>query len=63
MSKKQRLALIEMFGHLPFSIVGEVTEQRVAMEKALTAVPLPDDVTTSPGELGGVPIVNINTEV
>jgi hypothetical protein len=26
-----------MFGHLPFSIVGDIAEQRVAMERTLTA--------------------------
>jgi acetyl esterase/lipase len=62
MSTKQRLALIEMFGHLPFSIVGDIAEQRVAMDRTLMAAPLPDEVTLTRGELGGVPVVNIDTE-
>jgi epsilon-lactone hydrolase len=60
MSKQQRLALNEMFGHLPFDIAGDPAVQRPAMEAALTAIPLPPDVTTSPGILGGVPVLRID---
>jgi hypothetical protein len=31
------------------------------VEKMLSAQPLADDVTATPGELGGVPVLNIET--
>ena len=62
MSKKQRLALTEIFAHLPFTIAGDPAEQRVRMEAALTTVPLPDNVTSTPGTLGGVPVLTIDAE-
>lgn len=62
MSKKQRLALTEIFAHLPFAITGDPAEQRVRMEAALTAMPLPEDVTSTPGTLGGVPVLTIDVE-
>jgi epsilon-lactone hydrolase len=60
MSKQQRLALNEMFRNLPFDIAGDPAVQRPAMEAALTAIPLPPDVTTTPGILGGVPVLRID---
>jgi epsilon-lactone hydrolase len=60
MSKQQRLAVTEIFGRLPFTITGDPAEQRVAMEAALTAMPLPEDVTSTPGTLGGVPVLTID---
>jgi epsilon-lactone hydrolase len=51
-----------MFGHLPFDIAGDPAVQRPAMEAALTAIPLPPDVTTTPGILGGVPVLRIDAD-
>ena len=62
MSKKQRLALAEIFARLPFAITGDPAEQRVRMEAALTATPLPADVTSTRGTLGGVPVLTIDVE-
>ena len=62
MSKQQRLALAGIFRQLPFTIAGDPAEQRAAMEAALTAIPLPGDVTTTPGVLGGVPVVTIDVD-
>jgi monoterpene epsilon-lactone hydrolase len=62
MSKQQRLALAGIFRQLPFTIAGDPVEQRAAMEAALTAIPLPADVTTSPGVLGGVPVLTIDVD-
>jgi len=60
MSKTQRLALIDMMRQMPFTVGGDVAEQRVAMETMLASRPLPDDVTTTPGDLGGVPVLTID---
>jgi acetyl esterase/lipase len=60
MSTKQRVALTEIFAHLPFAITGDPVEQRVKMEAALTAMPLPDDVTTTRSALGGVPVLTVD---
>lgn len=62
MSKKQRLDLIDLFRQLPFGITGDIAAQRAAMEQALTRVPLPADVTTTPGTLGGVPVLNVDID-
>jgi monoterpene epsilon-lactone hydrolase len=62
MSKQQRLALAGIFRQLPFTIAGDPAEQRAAMEAALTAIPLPGDVTTTPGVLGGVPVLTIDVD-
>jgi acetyl esterase/lipase len=56
----QRRALIDLARHAPLDIGGDVAEQRSAMEAMLTSIPLPDDVTTTPAELGGVAAVNID---
>jgi acetyl esterase/lipase len=47
---------------LPFTIAGDPAEQRATMEAALTAIPLPGDVTTTPGVLGGVPVLTIDVD-
>ena len=59
MSKAQRLAVTEIFRRLPFDIAGDPVEQRSAMEQALTAAPLPGDVTLTPGALDGVPALTV----
>ena len=62
MSKQQRIALTELFRRLPFNIHEDPAVQRPAMEAALTAIPLPPDVTTTPGVLGGVPVLRIDVD-
>ena len=62
MSQTQRLALLEIFKKLPFTITGDPVEQRVAMETALTSMPLPADVTVTPGTLGGVRVVTFDVD-
>jgi epsilon-lactone hydrolase len=61
MSQQQKDAIEEMIRNAPLDIGGEVTEQRANFEAMLAAQPLPGDVVTAPGELGGVPVLNIET--
>jgi monoterpene epsilon-lactone hydrolase len=44
---------------LLFDIGGEATEQRAIFEQVMSARPLPEDVTTTPTSLGGVPALEI----
>jgi acetyl esterase/lipase len=61
MSQQQKDALEEMISNAPLDIGGDVIEQRANFEKMLSARPLADDVSTTPGELGGVPVQSIET--
>jgi len=61
MSQQQRDALEELIRKAPLDIGGDPIEQRANFEKMLSARPLADDVSTTPGELGGVPVLNIET--
>jgi hypothetical protein len=36
-----------------------VAEQRVIFEEMMAAIPVPADVTTSSGSLGGIPVVDV----
>ena len=62
MSEQQREALAAMFRNLPFDIAGDPVLERAGMEAALTAIPLPPDVTATPGVLGGVPVLTVDVE-
>jgi acetyl esterase/lipase len=61
MSQQQKDALKEMIREAPLDIGGDVIEQRANFERMLSARPLADDVSTTPGELGGVPVISIET--
>jgi monoterpene epsilon-lactone hydrolase len=41
----------------PFDLGGDVTVQRPLLEQMLTSQPLPADVRTTPGDLGGIPVI------
>jgi epsilon-lactone hydrolase len=58
-SQQQRAALDQLLRDAPLDLGGEVTDQRVIFEEMMAAIPLPADVTTSPGRLGGIPVVNV----
>jgi epsilon-lactone hydrolase len=60
-SQQQRDALDQLLRDAPLDLGGDVTEQRVIFEEMMAAIPLPADVTTSPGSLGGIPVVNVET--
>ncbi|WP_043662844.1 alpha/beta hydrolase [Streptomyces xylophagus] len=61
MSRQQRQALDEMLRHGPLDLGGDVAEQRVLFHGMMTSIPLPPDVSTMEGELGGVPVVTVET--
>ncbi len=60
MTAKQRDLVDQILRTAPFDLGGEVAAQRPLLEQMLTAQPLPPDVRTTPGELGGIPVVNID---
>jgi acetyl esterase/lipase len=59
MSQQQRAALDQIMRNSPLDLAGDPAEQRPVFERMLTARPLPGDVTTTPGTLGGVPVLTI----
>ena len=59
MSQQQRDALDQLLRHAPLDLGGDVAEQRVIFEEMMAAIPVPADVSTSSGSLGGIPIVNV----
>jgi monoterpene epsilon-lactone hydrolase len=59
MSQQQREVLDQIFRKSPLDVAGDPAEQRAVFERMLTARPLPGDVTTTPGALGGVPVLTI----
>jgi acetyl esterase/lipase len=60
MSKQQRETIDQMLRHAPFDLGGDVVVQRPLLEQMLTGQPMPHDVGTTPGELGGVPVIFID---
>ncbi|MFD8723361.1 alpha/beta hydrolase fold domain-containing protein [Streptomyces sp. NPDC059629] len=61
MSEQQRRDLDEMLRHAPLDVGGDVAEARAVFHAMMTSIPLPPDVTTTPGRLGGVPVVTVDT--
>ncbi|WP_194909419.1 alpha/beta hydrolase [Catenulispora rubra] len=61
MTQQQRQALDELLRHGPLDLGGDVTEQRAIFHEMMTSVPLPDDVSTKQDQLGGVPVVIVET--
>jgi monoterpene epsilon-lactone hydrolase len=61
MSRQQRDAVNQMMAGFPWDVGGDAIEQRAVFERITTALPLPDDVTTTSGSLGGVPTLDITT--
>ncbi|MGW4908650.1 alpha/beta hydrolase [Streptomyces sp. NPDC004270] len=61
MSGQQRRDLDEMLRHAPLDVGGDVAEARAVFRTMMTSIPLPPDVTTTPGRLGGVPVVTVET--
>ena len=59
MSQQQRAALDQLLRDGPLDLGGDVAEQRIIFEEMMAAVPVPADVTTSSGSLGGIPVVNV----
>ncbi|MFD7377085.1 alpha/beta hydrolase [Streptomyces mirabilis] len=61
MTQQQRQTLDELLRHAPFDIGGELGEQRALFHEMIASVPLPEDVTATPGRLGGIPVVTVET--
>lgn len=59
MTQQQRGALDQLLRDAPLDLGGDVAEQRVIFEEMMAAIPSPADVTTSSGNLGGIPVVNV----
>jgi monoterpene epsilon-lactone hydrolase len=58
-NQQQRDALDQLLRDAPLDLGGDVAEQRVIFEEMMAAIPVPADVTTSSGSLGGIPVVNV----
>ncbi|MDX6347883.1 MAG: epsilon-lactone hydrolase [Streptomyces sp.] len=61
MTQQQRQALDDLLRHGPLDLEGDLAEQRVVFHDMIASVPLPDDVSTTPGRLGGIPVVTVET--
>jgi acetyl esterase/lipase len=44
----------------PLDLGGDISEQRIKFEEMMAATPIPPDVETSAGSLGGIPVVNVD---
>jgi acetyl esterase/lipase len=62
MSQEQRDTLDQMIRNGPLEVGGDPQEQRATYERMLTAQPLPGDVVTTPGKLGGIATVAIDVD-
>ena len=62
MSLQQREMVRQILRDAPFDLGGEAHTQRPLLEQMLTARPMPEDVRTTPGELGLVPAVFIDLD-
>jgi epsilon-lactone hydrolase len=60
MTAQQRDQIDQLLRNAPFDLGGDVAVQRPLLEQMLTAQPWPADVQTTPGELGGVPVIFID---
>jgi acetyl esterase/lipase len=60
MTQQQREAIDSMLRVSPFNPAGDLREQRPLFEKMISAAPVPGDVVTTPGQLGGVPLIYVD---
>jgi acetyl esterase/lipase len=58
-SQQQRDALDQLLRDAPLDLGGDVSEQRIIFEEMMAAIPVPADVTTSSGTLGGIGVINV----
>jgi monoterpene epsilon-lactone hydrolase len=61
MTRQQRQDLDSMLRNGPLDIGGDVAEQRAIFHTMIASRPLAADITAKPGELGGVPVVTVET--
>ena len=60
MTANQRDMVDQILRNSPFDLGGDVDAQRPLLEQMLTSQPLPADVRTTPGDLGGIPVIFID---
>ena len=60
MTQQQREAIAGMLRASPLDPAGDLREQRPLFDKMIAAVPVPADVVTTPGQLGGVPVISVD---
>ena len=60
MTQHQREAIAEMLRASPFDPAGDLREQRPPFDKMIAAAPVPADVVTTPGQLGGIPVIRVD---
>ncbi len=61
MSQQQRAAVDHLLRNGPLDLGGDLAVQRPLFEEMLTAHPLPEDVTATPTEIGGTPVLRVET--
>jgi acetyl esterase/lipase len=61
MTEQQRQDLDALLRHSPFDIGGDIEEQRAIFHEMIASTVLPEDVSAKQGELGGVPVVTVQT--
>ena len=61
MTTQQRQDLNALLRDGPLDIGGDVHEQRAVFHEMIASVPLSEDVTATPGLLGAVPVVTVET--
>ena len=62
MTAAQRDTVEQILRDAPFDLGGDVAVERPLLEQMLTAAPLRADVLTTPGDLGGVPVIFVEIE-
>jgi epsilon-lactone hydrolase len=60
MTQQQREAITDMLRASPFDPAGDLREQRPLFDKMVAAAPVPADVVTTSGQLGGVPVISVD---
>src|ERR1035438_6288677 len=60
MTAQQRDMIDQILRDAPFDLGGDIAAQRPLLEQMLTSQPLPADVRTTPGDLGGIPLIFID---
>jgi epsilon-lactone hydrolase len=60
MTQQQREAVAGILRASPFDPAGDLRDQRPLFEDMIAAAPVPADVVTTPGQLGGVPVIYVD---
>jgi monoterpene epsilon-lactone hydrolase len=60
MTTEQRNTIDQILRNAPFDLGGDLATQRPLLDQMLTSHPLSADVRTTPGNLGGIPVIFID---